>query len=106
MVKKPNQIKQIINNYRSNLERSQIKPFKLVLYGSYLHGKPNKWSDIDLIVIAKDFGKRNPIERMEFLSQKAAQVDDSLEVLGFTEEEFKKEKDGIFGQIVEQGRMY
>lgn len=106
MVKTKSQIKNIIDRYRAVLKRNNIKPAKLLLYGSYAGGKPNKWSDIDVAVIAKDFGRRNPIERMEFLSKKAAEVDDGLEVLGYTIQEFNREKDGIFGQIITSGRVF
>lgn len=106
MVKKQTQIRKIITDYKSVLEKNNIKPLQIVLYGSYNNGKPNSWSDIDLAIIAKSFGKRNPIERMEFLAQKAAEVDDSLEVLGFTQDEYQKEKDGIFGQVISRGRSF
>lgn len=106
MVKESAQVKKILSNYKTILKNNQIKPLKIILYGSYAYGQPNKWSDIDVAVIAKDFGRRNPIERMEFLAQKAAEVDDSLEVLGFTLEEYQKAKDGIFSQILSQGKVF
>lgn len=106
MVKKTNQIKKILLDYKTVLKKNQIKPLKIILYGSYAYGKPNQWSDIDVAVIAKDFGQRDPIERMEFLAQKAAEVDDSLEVLGFTQSEYQRAKDGIFAQVLAGGKTF
>lgn len=106
MVKKTAEIKKILADYKSVLERSDIKPLKFVVYGSYARGNPNPLSDIDVVVIAKDFGKRDALERMEFLSRKAAEVDDSLEVLGYTEREMKGARDSIFSEIINQGKSF
>src|SRR3989339_1505973 len=106
MVKNKSQIKNIISQYKSELKKNQINPSKIILYGSYAYGQPNQWSDIDIAIIAKDFGPRSTIERMEFLAQKAAKIDDSLEVLGFTANEFQKSKNGIFRQILAQGQEF
>lgn len=103
MAPKIAQIKPVINTYKSVLRKNNITPIKFVVYGSYAKGNINRWSDIDLVVIANDFGKRSKLERMEFLSQKAAEVNDSLEVLGYTEKEMEKEKDSIFGEIIKNG---
>lgn len=44
--------------------------------------------------------RSNGVERMEFLAKKAAGVDDSLEVLGYTEAEFARAHNSIFGEII------
>jgi uncharacterized protein len=33
---------------------SSIKPYKVILFGSYAHGKPNDQSDVDLLVVTDD----------------------------------------------------
>lgn len=96
-------IKPVINSYKSVLIKNNINPIKFIVYGSYAKGNINPWSDIDLVVIANNFGKRSKLERMEFLAKKAAEVDDSLEVLGYTEKEIENEKDSIFGEIIKNG---
>ena len=103
MAVKTNKISKIVSKYNNVLLKNNIKTSKFVLYGSYAVGKENKWSDIDLVVVADNFGKRNTIERMEFLSRKAAEVDESLEVLGYTNREFDNAKDSIFGEIIANG---
>ena len=103
MAVKTNKINKIISKYNDVLSKNNIKTSKFVLYGSYAIGKENKWSDIDLVVIADSFGRRNAIERMEFLSRKAAEVNESLEVLGYTNKEYNNAKDSIFGEIIANG---
>lgn len=103
MVKSKAQINTIVSRYRKVLAKNNISPTRFILYGSYANGKPNNWSDIDLVVIASHYGNRDPLERMEFLAQKAAEVDDSLEVLGFTEEEYDTAHESNFKDIISQG---
>lgn len=31
-----------------------LKPFKIILFGSYAYGQPHKYSDIDLLVVTDD----------------------------------------------------
>lgn len=106
MVKKTAQVKQIISKYDKVLKDSNIWPSRFILYGSYANGKPTSWSDIDVVVVAKTFGRRDIFDRMEFLSKKAAEVDDSLEVLGYTEDELSRAQDTIFGEIVSTGKVF
>ena len=106
MVKTKSEIKNIIKEYKIVLKNSGIEAEKILLYGSYASGKANIWSDIDLVIVSKSFGKRNTIDRMEFLSKKAAEVDDSLEVLGYTSDEFRKAKNSIFANILSESLSF
>ncbi|KKP88064.1 MAG: Nucleotidyltransferase [Berkelbacteria bacterium GW2011_GWA2_35_9] len=103
MFPKITQIKPIIDSYKVELIKNDIKPLKFIVYGSFASGETNRWSDIDLVVVANDFGKRSKLERMEFLSQRAASINDSLEVLGYTSKEMKEEEDSIFGEVISNG---
>ena len=60
-------------------------PFKLtaVLVGSYARGDFNLWSDIDILLISREF-KGNPIERLKKLDIPAG-----FQVIPLTEKEFK-----------------
>ncbi|MBA7526561.1 hypothetical protein ES705_18723 [subsurface metagenome] len=42
----PDQIKKVVN-----LIVKHINPEKIILFGSYAYGKPNKGSDLDLLII-------------------------------------------------------
>lgn len=49
----------------------RLKPFeleKIILFGSYAYGKPNKYSDIDLYIVTKDeFIPQSYAERRELV---------------------------------------
>lgn len=60
-------------------------PFKLtaVLIGSYARGDFNLWSDIDILLISREF-RGNPVRRLEQMDIPAG-----FQVIPLTEEEFK-----------------
>ena len=51
----------------------EIQPEKVLLFGSYAYGIPNKHSDMDIIVIVnKELGKKKRIENVVRLNLKTA----------------------------------
>lgn len=94
----------IIERFKEQLIMMGIRPERFILFGSHAHGKGAAWSDIDLIVISKDFAAKDMRERLELLGVAAARILEPIEALGVTPEEwdqgewlFLKEaaKDGI-----------
>lgn len=67
---------------------------KIILFGSYAWGKPNKYSDIDIAVISSDFKKLDDLKRIELLLRTVYKVKMpklvDIEPLGFTPEELEK----------------
>ena len=59
------ELKQIIQRYRVQLEKMGIQPEKILLYGSQATGTAQEGSDIDLIVISRDWKKYNHREPLE-----------------------------------------
>jgi len=55
MVKIPDQIRNIIDNYIMALEENNIHLSKAVLFGSYAGGRANEWSDIDIALVSEAF---------------------------------------------------
>jgi len=99
------ELSSIINKYREDLEK-KINIKKIILYGSYAYGKPNKTSDIDLIIVSPDFKKISPLKRLELLSLIRSESLDPIEAIGYTPEEFKNYKKSIFlGPAVEKGKV-
>ena len=47
----------IIKAYKKNLEENGIKVEKMILFGSHAKGTAKPWSDLDLCVVSKQFGK-------------------------------------------------
>jgi len=60
----PDTIREVITNYLKSLEAHHIRIRKVVLFGSYVTGKADEWSDIDiaLVSILKETGLKIAIE--------------------------------------------
>ncbi len=67
------EIRQKINRFLSNLEKAGLPVDSLIVFGSQVKGTAKKWSDIDVCVVSKRFGKDRHDERI-FLMQ---QIDDN-----------------------------
>ena len=75
------------------------------MFGSYAHGNPKEYSDIDLAVISDWFEGRPKIENMQYLSRVAAAYNSLIEALPFTEEEYRNlDKRSFLASIVKTGR--
>jgi len=80
----------IVNNYLKHLE-SKIKINKVLLFGSFAYGNPNKHSDVDLAIVSSDFKKQDFWERVNFLTKMRRDVADTIamDVIGYTPQEFQ-----------------
>ncbi len=100
MVKSISEIQEIINEYKGELRKHNIRITKAILYGSYAKGNPKPYSDIDLVVISPDLARFPHLKRQELLAQWTMNIDAPLEVIGYTPQEFKRANHTIFGQII------
>lgn len=67
-------------------------PDALILFGSYAHGQPDEWSDIDLLIISDAFGAVPKLRRRsQFLINTGAYLHSDLDIepLCLTPEEFR-----------------
>ena len=92
MAKTRQTIKRIVVHCKQILKTFGINVQKVILFGSYARGNPGEYSDIDLVVISKDFKNYNLRERLELLGLAAGKVFEPIEALGYTPEEMVKEK--------------
>lgn len=93
MALKPNELKKVVKDFRKAIAK-RIKPKKIILFGSYGYGHPNKYSDIDLAVISPRFSKMKDIDRIILLSDLSRGVSTpgnvDIDPLGFTERELQQ----------------
>ncbi len=84
--------------------KKQNKIEKMYLFGSMATGKTHKYSDIDLIVVSKDFNGKGLIERSPKLYMRW-NLDYPVDFLCYSPEEFNKLKKQItiIRQAVESG---
>ena len=86
---------EILSRFRNAIESKNIKVSKLILYGSYATGANREGSDIDVVVISKDFAGRGYWERTDILAQAIYEVFEPIEAVALTPEEWEKGESGI-----------
>ncbi|MEK7140927.1 MAG: nucleotidyltransferase domain-containing protein [Patescibacteria group bacterium] len=78
-------IKEYITRLKPNL-----RSYKVIMYGSFVHGiyTPGR-SDIDLLVISKDFKEMDDDERLDLLYRNTVGLPLDWHIYGFTPEEIE-----------------
>lgn len=103
MVEKQANIEVSIKKYVEALQQ-KIRVSKVVLYGSWANGQPNKHSDIDLAVFSPDFGKNKLLE-LQLLSKLSWDVDESIEAVPYSVDKLTNPKPSSFVyEILKQGK--
>ncbi|MEK7813618.1 MAG: nucleotidyltransferase domain-containing protein, partial [Candidatus Desantisbacteria bacterium] len=91
-------VRYLIDNYIEKI-KDIYAANEVWLWGSRAYGTPNKYSDIDLIVVSDKFSKIKFIRRMyEFISKLGLLLDrkaEVVDVLCYTPEEFERKKQEI-----------
>ena len=85
----------ILARFRKAIESQRIKLDKLILFGSYATGANREGSDIDVVVISKDFAGKDYWERTEILSQAIYDVFEPIEAVALTPEEWENRESAI-----------
>lgn len=92
----------LIQRYVDALAKVGIHPERVLLFGSHARGTAHKWSDIDVVVISKDFENIPPLKRLEMLSLATWKVDSRIEALGYTPKEIaERGKDSIIWEEIQ-----
>ena len=76
----------------------------MIFFGSKAEGVSNKHSDVDLVIVSKNFNKIRPLERGLDLYD-YWKVDSPVDFLCYTPEEFKKavKRIGLAAEAVKNG---
>ena len=105
MDQKINPIK-IVRDYARGLT-SQIRVDKVILFGSAVSGRMNYHSDLDVIILSRDFSRTEFIKRLQQLSRardgQSRKV--PMDIFGYTPREFEKlaEESTVIGEAKEKG---
>jgi predicted nucleotidyltransferase len=78
-----------IDLFRENLKKLGIHESKIILYGSFSRGNYHEGSDIDLVVISKDFKKKGYWKRIEILANAITPIFAPIEAVAMTPEEWE-----------------
>jgi predicted nucleotidyltransferase len=81
---------QIVRKYAAKLKAEKYPFSAIYLFGSFAHGNPHLWSDIDVAVVSKEMAKSRWRGRLK-LREVKRMVDDRIEPHGFSPEEFKQD---------------
>jgi predicted nucleotidyltransferase len=73
------EIVDVVRQYLAILPEFGIHPERAVLFGSWLRGDANEWSDIDLVVIAPEFDRECDISTVQRLWRARLKSDDRIE---------------------------
>ena len=85
-----------IARYKKGLEALGIKPKKIILYGSHASGIATEHSDLDLVLVSDDLKDMDLWERLSLLGRARKGIEKSMEILGFTVEEYESDQCGTF----------
>jgi len=96
VAKKSSKVKKIIQSYVRELRNLGIRVEKIILYGSFATNTSREDSDIDLLVISKDFKRMNLRKRLETLGIAAAHIRQPIQAVGYTPGELKDIRKGSF----------
>ncbi len=80
----------VIDRFIKALEVRSINVDRVILYGSYATGTFTDDSDIDLVVVSRDFSSKNYWERIDILSEAIYDVFEPIEAVALTPEEWDK----------------
>lgn len=102
MVKKRQEIENIIDKYIVKLRQLGVDVSQVILYGSYAKGHPKEYSDIDLAVVSPTFQKLDIFERQIILSKAHHKFREPIEPIGLTPKQLRDKK-GFVREILETG---
>ncbi len=96
------EIRNIIRKYVKHLKSEGVDVVEAILFGSYAHGVPKPWSDIDLCVVSPQFGKDCFEESLRLFKMKYA-VDWRIEPHPYSPDGLREKYDPLADQIRKHG---
>jgi len=95
---------EIISAFRNVLESKGIKAEKIILFGSYATGQYRQDSDIDIVVISRDFKNKSYWERIDILSDAIYDIFEPIEATAFTPDEWQS-RESILADFAKNGEV-
>lgn len=100
-------VNEFVKNHLPNIQKFYA-PEQVWLFGSFAHGKPQRWSDLDLLVVSKKFEREERTKRRSKFLVKTGIWDDHkfiVDPLCYTPAEFRRWKDAptIISEVVKTG---
>ena len=97
------ELKGVVKEFRAALKKDGIVVSGLILFGSYAKGRPRPWSDVDVCVLSKQFG-RDDFEEMLRVSKIAKNVNYLLEAHPMHPHDFSNDLHPLAAEIRKTGK--
>jgi len=97
--------KVLIKKYHKILKKAGFSVEKIILFGSWAKGTPKEWSDLDLCIVSKQFGK-DPVEEMMTLGKLTLQIDSMIEPHPYTPHDLTDPYDPLATEIRKTGIVF
>ena len=94
----------LIKAYKNILEKNGVEVEKIILFGSYAKGTAKPWSDLDLCVVSKSFGKDYENE-LSLLNRLTIRVDPMIEPHPYNPEDLVDYYDSLAYEINKTGKV-
>ena len=94
----------ILKSFKKALEGNHIRIERLILFGSWAKGTQQEGSDIDVVVISKDFENKDYWERIKILSNAIYQVFQPIEAVAMTPQEWDSKESPVC-EFASQGEV-
>jgi len=101
MVKIPYRVKKVVNEYINSLNRNNIPIQQAILFGSYVSGNYNEYSDIDIALVS-DFFEGNRFWDRKKILKISLDIDADIEPMPFNPKQFTTD-DPFVKEILETG---
>lgn len=85
----------LLRAFKQILESKRIKVDRLILFGSYARGGYREGSDIDVVIISRDFKDKGYWERIDILSDAIYEVFAPIEAVAMTPQEWSRKESMI-----------
>jgi len=96
------EVKKIISEYKELLKKEDIEFNKIYLFGSYAKNRPRDWSDIDVAVVSKKFG-RDSFKEQLLIDRIADRVSYAIEPHPFHPRDLKDKWSSLAFEIKKHG---
>ena len=90
-----------VEQFVREVKASGIRVRRAVLFGSYAHGKPHKWSDIDVALVADEFKGVDDVRYFARINNKREFIDISTRT--YNTREFHPYIDPFIEVIMDKG---
>lgn len=94
----------LIRKYVVLLKNKGIPVDKVILFGSYAKGNPKPWSDVDICVVSKSFGK-DSYDEMVMLQKLTINIDSMIEPHPYHPKDLNNPYDPLAYEIRRTGRV-